>query len=162
MHANAIRVSAAAAALGVSIDIRHFETTTRTAAEAAETIGVRVGQIVKSLVFALSGPDGSEEVVLALVAGDRQCDTGALAVAAGGGKIHRVDADVARAATGFPIGGVPPFGHTTELRVFCDPALLDQDLLWAAAGTPNDNFSITPADLVRATSAVVAAIGIAP
>ena len=159
MHANAARVAESAERLGVTIEVVHFEETTRTAAEAAAAIGVHVGQIVKSLVFGVIHPDGSDEIVLALVPGDLQCATEALALAAGGSSTHRVDADSARAATGFPIGGVPPFGHATELRVFLDPAFLDHDVVWAAAGTPNDVFSIAPTDLARAAKATVVSIG---
>ena len=67
----------------------------------------------------------------------------------------RVDADAVRAATGYPIGGVPPFGHTTQLRVFVDPDLLQYDEVWAAAGTWNDNFGAAPADIVRVAGGVV-------
>ena len=66
-----------------------------------------------------------------------------------------MDADTVRSATGFPIGGVPPFGHSTELRVFIDPDLLACEQVWAAAGTWNDVFPIAPADLVRASGGMV-------
>ena len=91
----------------------------KTAADAAAAIGVDVGQIVKSLIFAVDG-----DVVLAYVSGVNQLDETKLAAAAGGTACTRVDADTVRAATGFPIGGVPPFGHSTELAVFVDPDLL--------------------------------------
>jgi len=64
-------------------------------------------------------------------------------------------ADAVRDATGFPIGGVPPFGHSTQLRVFVDPDLLQYDEVWAAAGTWNDNFGAAPADIVRVAGGVV-------
>jgi prolyl-tRNA editing enzyme YbaK/EbsC (Cys-tRNA(Pro) deacylase) len=66
-----------------------------------------------------------------------------------------VDADVVRRATGFPIGGVPPFGHATELRVFIDPELLDHDEVWAAAGTWHDVFALSPSQLVDASAGTV-------
>ncbi len=159
MHQNVSRVVDAAGSLGLELEVVHFDETTRTAADAAAAIGVGVDQIVKSLVFGLTHADGSDETILALVAGSNRCDTVALAAAADGERTHRVDADAARAATGYPIGGVPPFGHATELRVFLDPALLTHDVVWAAAGTPNDNFAISPADLQRVTGAIVAPIG---
>ncbi|MGA1437021.1 MAG: YbaK/EbsC family protein, partial [Ilumatobacteraceae bacterium] len=118
-HANVLRVIEAAAALGLDITPRTFPDGTRTAQEAADAIGVQVGQIVKSLIFAVDG-----EVVLAYVSGANQLDESKLALAAGGAMCQRVDADVVRSTTGFPIGGVPPFGHTTALRVFIDPDLL--------------------------------------
>jgi prolyl-tRNA editing enzyme YbaK/EbsC (Cys-tRNA(Pro) deacylase) len=92
---------------------------------------------------------------LAYVSGANQLDEKKLALAAGGLKCARVDADVVREATGFPIGGVPPFGHSTQLRVFVDPDLLQYDEVWAAAGTWNDVFPITPTNLVRASGGVV-------
>ena len=95
------------------------------------------------------------EVVLAYVSGANQLDEKKLALAAGGLKCTRVDADVVRQATGFPIGGVPPFGHSTQLRVFVDPDLLQYDEVWAAAGTWNDNFGAAPADIVRVAGGVV-------
>jgi prolyl-tRNA editing enzyme YbaK/EbsC (Cys-tRNA(Pro) deacylase) len=89
------------------------------------------------------------------VSGANQLDEKKLAAAAGGTKCSRVDADTVREATGFPIGGVPPFGHTTQLRVFVDPDLLQYDEVWAAAGTWNDNFGAAPADIVRVAGGVV-------
>ncbi len=113
-------------------------------------IGVEVGQIVKSLIFAVDG-----EIVLAYVSGSNQLDEARLAAAAGGTDCARVDADTVRATTGYPIGGVPPFGHTTPLRAFVDPDLLAYDDVWAAAGTWNDVFALSPDDLVRASGGVV-------
>ncbi len=89
------------------------------------------------------------QVVLAYVSGRNQLDEAKLAIAAGGSTCTRVDADTVRAATGFPIGGVPPFGHATALPVFIDPDLLQYDVVWAAAGTWTDVFAITPDDLLR-------------
>jgi prolyl-tRNA editing enzyme YbaK/EbsC (Cys-tRNA(Pro) deacylase) len=89
------------------------------------------------------------------VSGANQLDERKLAAAAGGARCARVDADAVREATGFPIGGVPPFGHTTALRIFIDPDLLQYDEVWAAAGTWNDVFPITPNHLVRASGGVV-------
>ena len=131
--------------------MRRFPEGTRTAADAAAAIGVDVAQIVKSLIFAVDG-----EVVLAYVSGANQLDERKLAAAAGGTKAKRADAEAVRAATGFPIGGVPPFGLTTDVRIFLDPDLLAHDEVWAAAGTPHDVFAVKPEDLVRVSGAVVA------
>jgi len=150
LHPNVRRVVDAGAALGLRIEPRRFPDGTKTAADAAAAIGVAVGQIVKSLVFAVDG-----EIVMAYVSGANQLDEKKLAGAAGGAKCARVDADAVREATGFPIGGVPPFGHTKQLRVFIDPDLLQWPEVWAAAGTWNDVFPIAPSDLVRASGAVV-------
>lgn len=150
MHRNTRAVVEAGKALGIDIHPREFPDSTRTAADAALAIGVDLGQIVKSLVFAVDG-----EIVVALVSGDNLLDERKLATAAGGDDAWREDADTVRDATGFPVGGVPPFGHREPLRVFIDQDLLTFDELWAAAGTPHVNFSITPAELVRVTGGVV-------
>lgn len=150
LHPNVVRVVAAAAQRGLAIEPRRFPEGTKTALDAAAAIGVEVGQIVKSLIFAVDG-----DVVLAYVSGANQLDEKKLAVAAGGTKCKRVDADVVREATGFPIGGVPPFGHTTHLRVFIDPDLLQWPEVWAAAGTWNDVFGIEPHKLVEASEGLV-------
>ena len=146
LHPNVIRVVDAARTLGLEITPRRFPDGTKTAADAAAAIGVEIGQIVKSRIFAVDG-----EVVLAYVSGANQLDEKKLALAAGGLKCARVDADVVREATGFPIGGVPPFGHSTQLRVFIDPDLLQFAEVWAAAGTWNDVFGIAPQELVEAS-----------
>ena len=150
IHPNVVRVTAAAKERGLEISTRRFPEGTKTAADAAAAIGVTVGQIVKSLVFGVDN-----EIVMALVSGSNQLDEKKLALAAGGAKCARVDADAVREATGYPIGGVPPFGHTTQLRVFVDPDLLQYDEVWAAAGTWNDNFGAAPADIVRVAGGVV-------
>ena len=150
VHPNTLRVITAAREAGLEITTRRFPEGTKTAADAAAAIGVVVGQIVKSLVFGVDN-----EIVMALVSGSNQLDEKKLAAAAGGAKCSRVDADAVRAATGYPIGGVPPFGHTTQLRVFVDPDLLQYDEVWAAAGTWNDNFGAAPADIVRVAGGVV-------
>ena len=150
VHPNVVRVVSAAKERGLEINTKRFPDGTKTAADAAAAIGVTVGQIVKSLVFGVDG-----EIVMALVSGSNQLDEKKLALAAGGAKCARVDADAVREATGFPIGGVPPFGHSTQLRVFVDPDLLQYDEVWAAAGTWNDNFGAAPADIVRVAGGVV-------
>ena len=150
VHPNVSRVVSAAKERGLEINTKRFPEGTKTAADAAAAIGVTVGQIVKSLVFGVDG-----EVVMALVSGSNQLDEKKLALAAGGTKCARVDADAVREATGYPIGGVPPFGHSTQLRVFVDPDLLQYDEVWAAAGTWNDNFGAAPADIVRVAGGVV-------
>lgn len=149
-HKNVRRVVEAAAEQGLTIEPVQFPEGTKTAADAAAAIGVEVGQIVKSLIFGVDG-----EIVLAYVSGKNQLDEKKLAAAAGGAACSRVGADVVREATGFPIGGVPPFGHTTSLPVFIDPDLLTYDEVWAAAGTWTDVFGIAPADLVRASGGTV-------
>ena len=150
LHPNVVKVTAAAAAAGLTIETRKFPEGTKTALDAANAIGVTLGQIVKSLIFAVDG-----EVVLALVSGSNQLDEKKLALAAGGNMCARVDADIVRQATGFAIGGVPPLGLATQMRIFIDPDLMQYDEVWAAAGTWNDVFSVSPRELATATAGVV-------
>ena len=152
LHRNARAVTDAAAALGLDIRVREFPEGTRTAADAARAIGVAVGQIVKSLVFRVAG-----DVVVALVSGPNRLDEARLAAATGaaGATVERADAAAVRAATGFPIGGVPPFGHPQPIVTYIDEDLLAFDELWAAAGTPRHVFAVTPADLVESTGGQV-------
>jgi prolyl-tRNA editing enzyme YbaK/EbsC (Cys-tRNA(Pro) deacylase) len=150
VHRNVERVVEAGRAFGVDVRPVTFPEGTKTALDAAAAIGCDVGQIVKSLIFAVDG-----ELVLAYVSGANQLDEQKLAAAAGGLRCTRVDADAVRTATGFPIGGVPPFGHATHLRVFIDPDLLQYDEVWAAAGTWHDVFGIEPHKLVEASEGLV-------
>lgn len=150
MHRNVRQVVEAGKALGVDVHAREFSQSTRTAADAAAAIGVELGQIVKSLVFAVD-----DEVVVALVSGENMLDERKLAEAAEGSEARREDADTVRETTGFAVGGVPPFGHREPLRVFVDEDLLSYDEVWAAAGTPHVNFPISPTALLRATGGTV-------
>jgi prolyl-tRNA editing enzyme YbaK/EbsC (Cys-tRNA(Pro) deacylase) len=167
VHPNAVRVQAAAEACGLSIQIRQFPEGTKTAADAAAAIGVEVGQIVKSLIFAVGDDrvgdgEGDGEVVVALIPGDRMLDTSKLAVAAGTRSCWRVNADVVRAKTGYPIGGVAPLGYPEPLRVFADPDLLRFTEVWAAGGTWNDVFGVEPGALIGACRATLADLAVAP
>src|SRR4051812_9784060 len=135
----------ALAEAGLEVDARSFPAGTRTARDAAAAIGVEVGQIVKSLVFARPG---SGRALLVLVSGSNQADESRLAQEAGE-PVARADADFVRAATGFSIGGVAPVGHPAPLETLIDEDLLRYGCVWAAAGTPTDVFPIAPDDLVR-------------
>ena len=157
MHPNVTRVTTAASELGLAVETRTFPEGTRTAQDAARAIGCDVGQIVKSLVFLLDGAP-----VMALVSGSNRLDEQRLAAALGGGTVGRADADAVRVATGFPIGGVPPFGHPASLPTAIDEDLLAYDEVWAAAGTPRDVFAVDPADLARVTAGTVATLKPAP
>lgn len=141
---------AGAADIGMTPDVRRFPEGTRTAADAAAAVGCELGQIVKSLVFLCDGT-----AVLALTSGANRVDTKRLGVVLGG-KITRADADGVREATGYAIGGTPPFGHARPLRAVVDPALLTFETVWAAAGTPDTVFELTPDELVSASGADVA------
>lgn len=149
--ANAVgRFTQAATALGLAPEVRRFPQGTRTAADAAAAIGCDIGQIVKSLVFVA---DGSP--FLALTSGRNRADPARLAEALGAGEVRRATAEEARDATGFAIGGTPPFGHAMSLAVVIDRDLLGYDVLWAAAGTPDSVFPILPRDLVAASGGAV-------
>lgn len=147
------RFRQAALDLGVDINIVEFEQSTRTAAEAAAAIGCDVAQIVKSLCFSANG-----QPVMALVSGDNQLDKRKLAglLDVSRKKVRRADADVVRQATGYSIGGVPPFGHVEAMPVFVDEDLLRYETVWAAAGTPNSVFAVAPERLVALASGTVA------
>lgn len=149
MKASAARVVEALRAVGVTTEVKEFVESTHTAEEAAAAIGTTVGQIVKSLVFLVG-----ETPILALVSGTNRVDIGKLAAAVGG-KVRRADAESVRTATGYAVGGVPPLGHATPLRTFLDSDLLQYEMVWAAAGTPNAVFAITPKELRRITNAEV-------
>jgi prolyl-tRNA editing enzyme YbaK/EbsC (Cys-tRNA(Pro) deacylase) len=129
--------------------VRQFPEGTRTAIDAARAIGCDVAQIVKSLVFVAGG-----RPVVALVSGSNRLDEKRLGAAAGG-PVTKADAETARAATGYSIGGVPPFGHATEVPVFMDRDLLGHRVVWAAAGRPDSVFEIAPERLRELSHATV-------
>jgi prolyl-tRNA editing enzyme YbaK/EbsC (Cys-tRNA(Pro) deacylase) len=147
------RVQAALTAAGVDVRIQEFPSSTRTAVEAAATVGTSVAQIVKSLVF-LAG----DSPILALVSGANRLDTQRLG-ALTGAAIGKADANSVREATGYAIGGVPPLGFPAPIPTFIDRDLLQYDVVWAAAGTPRHVFPITPQDLLRITNGRVADLG---
>jgi prolyl-tRNA editing enzyme YbaK/EbsC (Cys-tRNA(Pro) deacylase) len=156
LHRNALRVQETARSLGLDIEIRTFPEGTKTAIDAATAIGVEVGQIVKSLVFAVGDPQEREsgELVMALVSGDHQLSETKLAAASARRGCWKVDADAVRAATGYPIGGVAPFGHPSRLRLFADPGLRRFVEVWAAAGTWEHVFGVSPHALLTAIGAI--------
>jgi Cys-tRNA(Pro) deacylase len=146
-------VSAHAAERGITIAVTRFPSTTRTAPDAAREIGCTVGEIVKSLVFV-----ADDAPVVALCSGADRVDEPKLRAALGASAVRRATANEAKSATGYAIGGVPPFGHEAELRVVIDDGLLAFDTVWAAAGLPDAVFPIAPADLVRLSRGTVADI----
>jgi prolyl-tRNA editing enzyme YbaK/EbsC (Cys-tRNA(Pro) deacylase) len=149
MHPNAERVRAALVAAGARADLVEFPEGTRTAADAAAAIGTTLAQIAKTLVFLAGG-----EPVLVIASGSDRVSEERLGEALGA-TISRADAQAVRAATGFPIGGVPPVGHPAPVRTLMDAALLAHDEIWSAGGTPNAVFPTTPAELIRLTGAEV-------
>jgi prolyl-tRNA editing enzyme YbaK/EbsC (Cys-tRNA(Pro) deacylase) len=141
-------VSAHAAARGVAITVARFPATTRTAQDAAHQIGCSVGEIVKSLVFLADGAP-----VVVLCSGADRVNEPKLRKALGATAVRRATAEEAKASTGYAIGGVPPFGHVTALRVVVDRGLRAFTTVWAAAGLPDAVFPIAPADLVALAEA---------
>src|SRR5256884_1126804 len=144
------RFAAALDGGGLDVEIRAFPESTRTAAEAASAIGCDVDQIVKSLVF-----DAGGTPTMVLVDGASRVDEQRLAGELGVEAVRRAHPDAVRAATGYAIGGVPPFGHATPVPVLVDPGLLEHDVVWAAAGTPNTVFPIAPRTLGESAGATV-------
>lgn len=165
LHPSAQRVFDWAASKGLQIDVHEYEKDgARTAEDAANAVGCKVDQIVKSMIFSLSssgdtagdGEPAETELVLALTAGSNKIDPKKLAEVAGGGRCGRADPEEVRAITGYAIGGVPPFGHANQIRTWIDPHLLNFDQIWGAAGTPRHVFPIAPARLVELTGAIEA------
>lgn len=130
VHPTAAKLAAALERAGLEVEVRTLDSSTRTAADAAEAIGCELGQIVKSLVF-LAG----DEPLLCLCAGDRRVDPARLPAGA-----VPADPDRVRRLTGYSIGGVPPLGHPEPLPTLVDSSLLRFDTVWAAAGTPRSVF----------------------
>ena len=144
------RVLAALHRLGLDVEVTEMPGSTRTAIDAADAVGCQVAQIVKSLVFA----DGAGRAWLVLAGGANRVDPKRLEEHVGT-PIGMADPATVRAATGFAIGGVAPVGLATELPVLMDEALLDHDVVWAAAGTPKSVFPVAPSALREATRATV-------
>ena len=148
------RVRAALTAAGLNAEIKEFDASTRTSADAAAAIGCTVAQIAKSVIFRARN---ANQPVLVIASGINRVDEKKLEAAIGD-KIGRADAEFVRAATGFAIGGVAPVGHTGPVRIFIDADLDQYDEIWAAAGSPNAVFRLTPADLRRVTGGQVIAV----
>src|SRR5216683_4811016 len=138
------------AGMDAGIAVKQFPAGTRTAADAARAVGCDVGQIVKSLVFVAAG-----RPVVALVSGANRLDERRLAALAGE-PVVKADAETAREATGYAIGGVPPFGHATDVPVYMDRDLFGYGEVWAAAGRPDSVFEIQPERLRELSDATVA------
>lgn len=152
------RVRDALAAAMVETEVQELAASTRTAREAADAVGCDVGQIVKSLI--LKG-EASGELYLVLTSGSNRVCVETVATLAGE-PVGMADAASVREKTGFAIGGVPPLGHREPVRAFVDEDLLGHGVVWAAAGSPNALFRLTPGELLRVTGGTVARIGSGP
>ncbi len=141
-------------ARGFDCPVVEFTESTRTSAEAAERVGCSLGQIVKSLIFR---GQTTGKPVLVLTSGANRVDEAVIGEYAGE-PIGRADAEFVRAVTGFAIGGVPPLGYPQPVETYLDEDLLQYEVLWAAAGTPNAVFPLTPAQLQAMTGGRVATV----
>jgi Cys-tRNA(Pro) deacylase len=144
-------VQAVLAAKGIASQVVELPQSTRTAAEAAAAIGCMVAQIAKSLIF--RGAQ-TQQPVLVIASGANRVDEAKVAVLMGE-PITKADAAFVKAHTGFVIGGVPPVGHNKPLHTLVDEDLLQYDEIWAAAGTPQAVFRLTPNDLLTITDGQV-------
>lgn len=147
------RVRAYLEARGLVESLFEFEQSTHTAEQAAEAMGCELGQIVKSLVFLVG-----DKPVMALVPGDRQGDSEAIAAHFGADEIRKADADTVRSTTGYSIGGVTPFDLPEEVPVVADASLDRFDVVYPGAGTPASMVRMRFAELLKHTGAVVAEI----
>lgn len=138
---------------GVDVEVHEFEAGTKTAADAAAAIGCEVAQIASSLVFIADG-----EPVVVVTSGANRVSEERLAAAVGAGDVRMAAPDEVREATGWSIGGVPPFGHDRELRVLLDESLLEHETVWAAAGHPAGVFPIEPNRLREIADATPVAV----
>src|SRR5262245_54654181 len=151
---SADRVRAALTALQLQTEIRAFDASPRTSADAAAAIGCQVAQIAKSLVFRAKA---SGRAVLVIASGINRVSETKLAAALGEA-IGKADAAFVRDKTGFTIGGVAPVGHREKPAIFIDEDLLQYGEIWASAGTPNSVFRLTPGELQRITGGRVIAL----
>ena len=142
------------AARGFDCAVVEFAESTRTAQEAADRAGCLLGQITKSLIF--RGRQ-SGKPILVLTSGANRVSEKLIGEYAGE-PIGRADADFVRSVTGFAIGGVPPLGHPQPMETYLDEDLLQYPTVWAAAGTPNAIFEVTPGALLEMTAARVARV----
>lgn len=149
-HPSVVRVRARLRELAVNGEITILEDSARSAREAADALGVDVGQICSSLIFSVAG-----KPVLILTSGRHRVDTDLVAKRLGVPSLDRADADVVRSATGFAIGGVAPIAHATAIDTYIDSALGEHSVIWAAAGHPHAVFPTSFTELVAITGGTV-------
>ena len=138
--------------LGLPLHVQRLQASTRTVKDAAVAVGCQEAEIAKSIVFVADG-----DPVLCVASGHHRIDTDKLADALDAAVVRQAAADEVRAATGFAIGGVPPFGH--ELPILFDESLLEHERVWAAAGDPHSLFEVDPRELCRCVEARVVPLG---
>ena len=154
LSSSAKKVQEVLKVLGLELQVVELQETTRTSADAARAVGCKVGQIAKSLVFR---GQRTQRPILVIASGSNRVNEKRVGELISE-PLGKADADFVRQKTGFVIGGVPPVGHAEKLEVFIDEDLLRYSEIWAAAGTPNSVFRLTPSDLVRMTEGRVIGI----
>ena len=152
-HPSVIRVRSALTQLQVSGEIKILSDSARSAREAADALGVEVGQICSSLIFSSAGAP-----LLILTSGRHRVDTEMVARENALERLDRADADLVKSSTGFAIGGVAPIGHLTPITTYIDSALAEYPIIWAAAGHPHAVFPTTFEELLRITGAKAIAV----
>jgi prolyl-tRNA editing enzyme YbaK/EbsC (Cys-tRNA(Pro) deacylase) len=149
------RVSARLKELGVEGEVHVLSDSARTAQEAADALGILVGQVASSIVFKLD----DESPLLVITSGRHRVDTKLVAEKLGVAKLHRVDADYVKEKSGFSIGGVSPVGWVNPATILIDEALNDYEVVWAAAGHPHSVYPTTYAELIKCTGAKPMVVG---
>lgn len=137
--------------LGFELNVMEFPASTRTAQEAADAIGCTIGQIAKSLIFK---GKSSQKPILIIASGTNRVNEKVVKEYIGE-KLEKADADFVLEHTGYAIGGIPPVGHTEPISTFIDEDLMQYSEIWAAAGTPNAVFKLTPNTLVEITKGTI-------
>jgi len=150
------RVSAKQKELGINGEVHVLSDSARTAQEAADALGILVGQVASSIVFKLD----DESPLLVITSGRHRVDTKLVAEKLGIAKLHRVDADYVKEKSGFSIGGVSPLGWISKPEIILiDQALNDYDVVWAAAGHPHAVYPTTYDELIQCTGAQPMIVG---
>src|SRR4030043_746903 len=148
------KVQEALKALGFSNEVMELQSTTRTSAEAAQAVGCQVEQIAKSIVFRSKHTD---KPILVIASGPNRVNEKRIEELISE-PLGKANADYVRKHTGFVIGGVHPIGHLEKLEIFIDEDLLKLEEIWAAAGSPNAVFKLTPSELIKMTGGRVVSI----
>jgi prolyl-tRNA editing enzyme YbaK/EbsC (Cys-tRNA(Pro) deacylase) len=146
------KVARGARELGLEVQIQRLASSTRTVGDAAKAVGCQEAEIAKSIVFVADG-----DPVVCVASGRHRIDPDKVADALDVAQVRQAAADEVRAATGFAIGGVPPFGH--DLPILFDEALLEHERVWAAAGDPHSLFVVDPRELCRCVQGRVVSVG---
>ena len=154
-HPSVLRVKSRLQELGMPGEVHHLSDSARSAQEAADALGILIGQVASSIVFKL--PNGSP--LLVITSGRHRVDTQLVADQMGVEKLHRADAEYIKEKSGFAIGGVSPLAWIQPATIIIDEALNDYEVIWAAAGHPHAVFPTSFDELVRCTGAKPMAVG---